>query len=148
MTDVIFVYGKVIGKPRPKFSMVGGHPRAYTPKNGSDYEKQIKIEYLGQGGQMHEGPVAVWIDVYRSLPKSAPKSLREENDTHKPDVDNIAKIVLDALNGIAFKDDKDVVLLHVRKHPRRRTGQEQLRIMVEEMDEVGKRGQLDYFVSD
>ncbi|MDF2537449.1 MAG: Holliday junction resolvase [Herbinix sp.] len=35
--------------------------------------------------------------------------------TKKPDIDNIAKVILDALNGIAYKDDTQVVTLEVRK---------------------------------
>ena len=35
--------------------------------------------------------------------------------TSKPDTDNIAKSILDSLNGIAYKDDKQVVDLRVRK---------------------------------
>ena len=36
--------------------------------------------------------------------------------TQKPDADNIAKSVLDALNGLAYADDKQVVTLEVDKH--------------------------------
>lgn len=39
---------------------------------------------------------------------------------HKPDCDNIIKIILDALNGIAFKDDNQVSELQIEK----RYGQE------------------------
>jgi Holliday junction resolvase RusA-like endonuclease len=35
--------------------------------------------------------------------------------TIKPDTDNIAKSILDSLNGIAYKDDKQVVKLTVEK---------------------------------
>ena len=40
----------------------------------------------------------------------------EIKPTKKPDADNIAKAVCDALNGIACKDDSQVVDLTVRKH--------------------------------
>ena len=35
--------------------------------------------------------------------------------TKKPDCDNIAKIILDALNGLAYKDDKDIVSCLIEK---------------------------------
>ena len=40
---------------------------------------------------------------------------QEEYPLKKPDVDNVAKIILDALNGIAYRDDKQVVELYVKK---------------------------------
>ena len=50
----------------------------------------------------------------------AAQGRERENDTFKPDVDNIAKAVLDALNGVAFEDDSQVVRLRCSKHPRKR----------------------------
>ena len=37
------------------------------------------------------------------------------NPTKKPDIDNIVKIILDAMNGIAFKDDTQITKLNVEK---------------------------------
>ena len=34
----------------------------------------------------------------------------------KPDCDNIAKIILDSLNGIAYADDKQIISLSVEKY--------------------------------
>lgn len=65
-------------------------------------------------------PVIVTVDVYRPLPESRPRRVRSEPDTFKPDADNVAKLVMDALNGLAWVDDAQVVDLHVRKHPRAR----------------------------
>ena len=56
----------------------------------------------------------------RQLPKSTPKRVLSEPDTHKPDADNIAKIVLDALNGVAWLDDAQVTSLTVVKLDRTR----------------------------
>lgn len=35
---------------------------------------------------------------------------------HKPDADNIGKIILDALNGIAYADDNQVTQLNIKKN--------------------------------
>lgn len=57
-----------------------------------------------------------------SIPKSMTKKNRqliEEGKLHptkKPDLDNVAKIVLDSLNGIAYSDDSQIVKLNVEKH--------------------------------
>lgn len=112
---------KVRGQGRPRF----GNGRAYKAKADSDYERAIADKFVSSGGRhFGSGPLIVSIDVYRALPKSAPKSVRDEADTLKPDCDNIAKAVLDALNGVAWEDDSQVVALSVRKWPRRRREEE------------------------
>lgn len=65
----------------------------------------------------HE-PVIVTIDVYRPLPDSRQRYVRSEPDTYKPVAASGAKLVIDALTGVAWADDAQVVDLHVRKHPR------------------------------
>lgn len=115
------VFGKVRGKGRPRFTR-GGRP--YTPKATRDYERAIREAFENAHGRPPEpfsGPIAVCIMTYRQLPNSAPKSVISEQDTHKPDIDNVAKIVLDALNGVAWKDDAQVVSLTVSKLNRTRS---------------------------
>jgi Holliday junction resolvase RusA-like endonuclease len=38
-----------------------------------------------------------------------------EKPCKKPDIDNIAKTFLDGMNGVIFKDDTQVIDLHVKK---------------------------------
>ena len=121
MASVSFdVCGKVRGKGRPRFTR-GGHP--YTPKTTRDYERLIMAAYENAPERPPEpfsGPLDVTIVTSRQLPKSAPKSIIREPDTHKPDADNIAKVVLDALNGVAWLDDAQVTSLTVMKLDRTR----------------------------
>lgn len=63
-------------------------------------------------------PVILTVDTYRELPKSRPKRVSSEPDTFKPDFDNIEKLIADALTGLAYEDDKQVVDCHTIKHPR------------------------------
>lgn len=112
------VTGAVKGKPRPRFTKQGGFVRAYTPKDALDYERRIAQAYLDAGGTMREAPIHVDIRVYRKLPKGTPKKVARELDIKKPDIDNIAKSVLDALNGVAYQDDAQVVDLRIAKMPR------------------------------
>lgn len=115
MSVTFNVWGKVRGKGRPRFTR-GGH--AYTPKGTRDYERAIREAYENAHRKPREpfsGPIAVSIMTYRQLPKSTPKSVYSEPDTHKPDIDNVAKIVLDALNGVAWEDDAQVVSLTISK---------------------------------
>lgn len=122
MTRISFSVPFVKGKARPRFSR--GH--AYTPKATSDAQETIAAAYVeacnGDALKASEGvPVAVAVLTTRNV-KSGFR--RREGDSHddlqKPDADNIAKLVLDALNGVAYEDDSQVVALHVLKLPRRR----------------------------
>lgn len=114
------VYGKVVGSARPRVTRYG----TYIPKAARDYRSLIRRAFTDQcGGRsapIQTGPVEVRITVRRALPKSTPKRVESEPDTKKPDADNIAKNVLDALNGVAWKDDSQIVSLAVVKLPRTR----------------------------
>lgn len=110
--------GKVIPKARPR--VVNGH--AYTPQRTHDYEERVRISYYKAVGKrrFHDGvPLTVYIEARFAIPKSTPKKRVEEMDgalyMGRPDCDNIAKSVLDALNGVAFADDSQVASLVVVK---------------------------------
>lgn len=74
--------------------------------------------------------VTVAIVATRPLPKSRPKYVVYEPDTYKPDADNIAKLVLDGLNGRAWEDDAQVTDLTVSKTGRTRNEYEGMTICV------------------
>lgn len=104
------------GKGRPRFA---GH--AYTDQTTRAYEDKIRWEYKAAGGKSIAGPVEVKITAYHAVPKSISKGKAEQMlegailPTKKPDADNIAKAILDGLNGLAYMDDKQVVSLTVSK---------------------------------
>lgn len=116
---MVVVEGKIKGKARPRFNTKTG--RAFTPGDTITYENWIKCCYQEQDGKFIDGPVSVRIEVYYKIPKSYTKkrvqAIRDgvEMPLKKPDSDNIAKIVLDSLNKIAFDDDAQVVELTVVK---------------------------------
>lgn len=118
MIEYFEIEGDPVGKGRPKFSSRGGFARAYTPKKTIDYEKKVIECYTGE---KFEGALRVEITAYYPIPKATSKKNREKmlkgeiKCEKKPDIDNIAKIILDALNGIAYEDDKQVVSLLVNK---------------------------------
>ena len=107
------------GKGRPRFT---GYT-TYTPKTTVEYEETVRWEYKRMCGNYSFGvkPLRVVIWAFFGIPKSATKKKRSEMisgemmPTKVPDCDNIAKIVLDALNGIAYHDDSAVVVLRVEK---------------------------------
>lgn len=94
----------------------------YTPKQTVEYENWVKQCYLVKHRQaILEGAIKATIKAFFKIPKSTSKKRKklmiEGNirPTKKPDTDNLAKIILDSLNSIAFDDDKQVVDLRVLK---------------------------------
>lgn len=114
---MVVVEGTIKGKARPR--VFGKH--AITPEDTVNYENWVKICYQQQDGRCIDGPVKATINVYHKIPKSCTKkrlkAIREGLDypQKKPDADNIAKIILDSLNGIAYKDDSQVIELGIIK---------------------------------
>lgn len=116
------VLGAPQGKERPRAAKLRDRTIVYTPKKTKDYEREIATAYRTQCRGMFSGAVAIEIHAYYEIPKSASRKRvldmvsDRERPTKKPDGDNIAKAVCDALNGVAYKDDSQVVDLTVRKY--------------------------------
>lgn len=114
---MIIVEGKIKGKARPR--VFNGH--AVTPKDTVNYENWVRLNYKEQCGKYLEGPIKAKIIAYYKIPKSYTKAKRlacKDNiilPTKKPDLDNVAKIILDSLNKIAFDDDSQIAELSVSK---------------------------------
>lgn len=112
--------GKVQAKQRPRFN----GKFAYTPKETIAYENWVKTCFYENYKAILplEKPLKVKIISYYEVPKSASKKKKlqmlhnEIFPTVKPDTDNIAKSILDSLNGLAYLDDKQVVKLEVEKY--------------------------------
>lgn len=124
-----FTYsGKVRGQARPRFTR-NGH--AYELAEDKHYKAELRRAYVEQGGEHYgNAPVSVAVFVYGALPASRPKAMQSEPNAYKPDADNIAKAVLDALQGVAYDDDKQVTRLLVSKADRKRGQSEGLRVYV------------------
>lgn len=123
MSQVAFVIpGPPKGKGRPRFKKIGNFTKAYTPEDTLNYENLVKVMYDQKcDNQKLEGAIRAEIVGYFPIPTSTSKKrqmLMEEGKIHytkKIDCDNLAKIVLDALNKIAFNDDAQVSELIVAK---------------------------------
>lgn len=115
------VPGKIIGKGRPRLNSYTGS--VYTPTRTKDYETLVEQYFLLKYPRFKpfEGRVQVEINANFEIPKSTKKAEKDLmlenkiNPTKKPDIDNIVKIILDAMNGIAFKDDTQITKLCVEK---------------------------------
>lgn len=103
--------GSPKGKGRPRFYQ--GH--AVTPKETREYEREIAGEYISAGGKKFDGYVEIKITAFFPIPKSTTKKDRQLIEqgillpAKKPDIDNIIKVVLDGLNGVAYGDDSQVI---------------------------------------
>lgn len=108
------------GKQRPRFTRFG---RAYTPEKTRQYEEDVRSAYLeaAQDAHFSDRPVCVEILAFYPIPNSAAKGRRAAmaggsiRPVVKPDCDNVCKIICDALNGIAWRDDAQVVKITVEK---------------------------------
>lgn len=119
MTVKFTIPGAPQGKERHRTAPNGV---TYTPKKTRDYEKLVAWAYQCEAhGAKFTGPVYVDIIAIYPVPHSWSRIKQgralngEIIPTVKPDWDNIGKIVCDALNGIAYKDDSAVAEAHVVK---------------------------------
>ena len=119
------VPGEPVGKARPRVVQRNGRTHAFTPAKTAVYEDAVRAECLRQcrgGGYFHGEPLRMTLKCYFRAPKSDTKTVRarklsgEIRPTKKPDADNLAKCVCDALNGMAYTDDSQIVELIVEKH--------------------------------
>lgn len=107
------VLGEPVAKARPRFN--SKTRVAYTKSKTTKAENSIKYEYLKNGGERkgnYTGTVKVRMlfvfPIRKSWTKKKQKEMLNSFHTIKPDLDNLEKTVLDALNGLAFKDDSQV----------------------------------------
>ena len=122
------IYGKVRGQGRPRMRR-NGH--AYKTKEDRDWEDSIKASYINSNGP-HFGskPVIMAAMIHRAMPDSRPKYRESEMDVYKPDASNILKGIEDALNGIAYEDDRQIIAPFVIKMPRVRMDTEYIEVLI------------------
>lgn len=111
------------GKQRARtVTLPNGKRTSYTPQDTVRFENEIAWAYKSAARSARfdeKAPLRLTAYFYMPIPKSASKRQQELllNEWHvsKPDVDNIAKSVQDALNSLAFRDDGQIAWLDVRK---------------------------------
>lgn len=106
------------GQERPRFGT-----RAYKSEEAKAYEMEIALAYCRGKRPAHPlaEPVGVRIAAGYPIAESNSRQVKLKKETgeilptQKPDLDNVVKAVLDALNGLAWNDDKQVVCLTAYK---------------------------------
>lgn len=127
---VTFSVPFVVPKERPRFSK-----HAYTPKRTRDAERAVLNAYEGASIRKYgkvvcapeNVPVTIAVAIRKAAPKAKPKWLPKViwdigryAFTQKPDYDNCAKLVCDAINGVAWADDAQITEAHIYKLDRAR----------------------------
>lgn len=122
------VPGEPYGQPRPRFSAANGKVHTYNTDESRNYKSYVKM--IAQVAASEQGwrfagndeGIGVNIYAYMGIPSSKSKKFRVSaqkgivRPTKKPDVDNIFKAVSDALNGVLYKDDKQIIHSRVEKY--------------------------------
>ena len=116
------VIGNPVPKARPRVTKYG---HAYTPKKTVDYEKLVRESYISKYGDL-QFEKGVMLDLrviaYFEIPKSKSKKEKKLMEQHilrptkKPDGDNVLKAIEDAISGIAYYDDAQIVDCQIRKY--------------------------------
>ena len=118
------VLGPPQGKGRPRFAKVGKYVKTYTPDQTVLYENLVAVEYQRQtGGYRFPDKEALDMQVfaYYAIPASASQRKQSEMENgdirplKKVDIDNLLKVICDALNQVAYRDDVQIVDCQVRK---------------------------------
>lgn len=116
------------GKAKPKQSFrYTRQGFKYTPRDVKQYARDVQYSFAAKyptwvPSFLYQKPLKVEIQVYIKIPKSFSKTLKQRalagelRPLVKPDVDNYTKNILDALNGIVYPDDKQIVELSVAKY--------------------------------
>ena len=121
MILVIEIPGEIRGKGRPRFTSAGQHGRAYTDARTVSAENWVKACAVDAGATVAEGPLFVTVEVGVKVPRSWTKKRQAQAltgalfPTGKPDLDNIIKLISDALNGIAWRDDSQITTVQASK---------------------------------
>lgn len=115
-TYTAVVLGDPVAQGRPRFSRQGEFVKAYDPAKSRDYKSYVRlIAAQNAPDSPVEGAIEFSLRIYRAIPKGMPKYKREAakagtlRPVTKPDVSNVLKGVEDALKGVWYKDDSQIV---------------------------------------
>ncbi len=140
MVRTFTVYGKIRGQGRPRAVSKGKFATVYKPKEDRLYESKIAAAYIADlrnPEPFGEVPLQLMVWAYYEIPKSFSKAKTEQASggwifpTKKPDFDNILKSIADALNTVAYPDDKFIVDAQIKQ---RYSPQERLVVSIKEME--------------
>ncbi len=113
------IHFTVLGLPIPKarartMTLPNGRAHTYTPDRTKAWESSVKLQARRwRPEQPLDGPLAAELTFYLPKPPSVPR--RVTYPATKPDLDNLAKSVFDALEGELFTNDSRIVDKNLHK---------------------------------
>jgi len=109
------IFGTPIPKARPRATKIGNRAVMYTPTQTKQFENYVKLVASQHAPkELLTSPLSVNLAFFLQRPKSLPKKIIHH--TKKPDIDNLAKSVLDALEGVIYVNDAQVTSLLITKY--------------------------------
>lgn len=114
------IHGAPIPQKQTRFTCAGGYPRAYDPSSKDKERIQWQIKPFAPEEPL-KGPIELSITFFLPIPKSTSSKNRLAMINRvilpcvKPDEDNLAYIVTNALKKIVYEDDNQVCAKHVYK---------------------------------
>jgi Holliday junction resolvase RusA-like endonuclease len=133
----LHVPGTPVAQPRAKATTINGYARMYTPTTASAFKATVvMVAEQSHPGPPLDGPLRLEVVFVLDRPKSKIWKRREmprELHSGRPDIDNLAKAVMDSLKGIAWRDDAQVATLCVTKWVASGYEQPHTQITIEQM---------------
>lgn len=134
----LIIPGEPVAKARPRFNTKTGV--AYTPKRTRSFETIVREVAYNKIVDVLTGPVRMEIVFCFPRPKNKiwkTKPMPREWKLTRPDWDNLGKSVCDALNGIAYIDDSQIVDIRIRKYICAGDEKPHTEIVIEEVEKYG-----------
>ena len=119
-------HGEAVGKGRPRVSRRGNYVHTYTPEKTRAFEEALRFEFMAQNcEQMPVYPKEQSLKAAVLIGVSIPKSYSKKKQAlcrdgvlvpaKAPDVDNILKAIFDSLQGAAYENDSQIVVIVAEK---------------------------------
>jgi len=117
MNISLTIPGPPVGKQRARVCRSG---HAFTPAKTVNYEALVKQTFAAKYPDFvpMPGPVRMILSIYLMPSKKTQRKLKEGirvYPTIKPDISNVLKSIEDALNGLAYVDDKQIISVYAEK---------------------------------
>lgn len=115
------VPGSPVAKGRPRFSTRAGIARTYTPAKTARHERLVRQHAAAAFPAPLTGALRLEVLTYHAMPQRLTKAAKQAallgalRPSTRPDADNMLKAVSDALNGVAYADDAQLVEVECRK---------------------------------
>ncbi|WP_067595321.1 AAA family ATPase [Nocardia terpenica] len=113
MVTTLFVPG--VPAPQGSKRHVGNGRMIESSPRLKPWRETVNAAARTAGVPLYEGPVVLGMEFVLPRPKSTPKTRPTPPATKRPDIEKLARAVADAIDGIAYRDDSQVVAMPLAK---------------------------------